>query len=218
MTIQDVPDLAAAEARPADGVLLEFLAPGIVHALGNHLFAIQGCAHVLRDGTVARRERTTILEAATQAEHALDVLRLLAADPLTGPRSEQPGVLLARLAPLCRVPLRDRGLQLVLDHSSSRRPRVVEARSFTRAVVDLLLRISGALPAFVEGSVFLDLADQVDGSILLEIAIEFAPSCLPFPMDKARLAAAFSRAHDALGIAAELDADGGLRIRIPTVR
>lgn len=200
-----------------DGILLEFLAPGLVHSLGNHLFAIQGCAHVLREGQVSQRQRATILEAATQAESALDVLRLLGSGESIE-RREQAGVLLARLAPICRVPLRDRGLRLEIDHSSARRPRVVDARGFSRVVVDLLLRVAGQLPAFVEGTIHLDLADQDAHSVALELGIEFEPTCLPFPMDLSVVGEDLVREHDPQGVVVTMLDDDTMRVRVPVAQ
>lgn len=215
--IVELAPLACLGAMPrayGGGALLEFLIPGIVHALGNQVFAIQGCAHVLRDGKIGRRQRATILDAATAAEHALDVLRLLGPDDGLIERREQAGVLLARLAPLCRIPLRDRGLRLDIDRSCRGRPRVVDARVFARTVVDLLLRIATRLPAFVQGTLRLDLAEQDAVSVTLDASIELEPTCLPFPMDLGAVGTDLATAHDAAGVTAGMRGRA-LRVRVP---
>ena len=56
---QTVPDPVASRSI---GHLLEFLAPGLVHGLGNSLFAIRGAAHVLgvADRDPIRSQRVVI--------------------------------------------------------------------------------------------------------------------------------------------------------------
>jgi hypothetical protein len=206
-----------AQAVPTDGDLMAFLAPGLVHALGNHLFAIQGSAHVLKEGKAGLRERGTILEASNRAQQALDILRLLATPDEDPAPVEQPGVLLTQLAPLCAVPLRERGLRHHLDFASPRsRPRGVPARRFIRAYLGLLQRVSEGLPPFVHGTLITEFRHQDQGSVTFELAVEFAAHCLPFPVDVDGIVAHCNEGHAHDGVhAAPIDARR-IRVRVAT--
>lgn len=206
-----------ATTLPSDGDLMAFLAPGLVHALGNHLFAIQGSAHVLKEGKAGLRERGTILEASNRAQQALDVLRLLATPDEDPAPVEQPGVLLTQLAPLCAVPLRERGLRHHLDFASPRsRPRGVPARRFVRAYLGLLQRVSEGLPPFVHGTLTTKFLRQDPDAVTFEIGIEFAAHCLPFPIDLDGMVAHCNEAHAEDGVQAERVDGRRLRVRVAT--
>jgi hypothetical protein len=203
---------------PSDGDLMAFLAPGLVHALGNHLFAIQGSAHVLKEGKAGLRERGTILEASTRAQQALDILRLLATPDEEPAPVEQPGVLLTQLAPLCAVPLRERGLRHQVDFASPRsRPRGVPARRFVRAYLGLLQRMSEGLPPFVHGTLLTQLLRQDHESVTFELGVEFAAHCLPFPVDVDGIVAHCNGSHAGDGVQAERADTRRIRVRIATV-
>ncbi|MDA0934970.1 MAG: hypothetical protein O3C51_16090 [Planctomycetota bacterium] len=207
----------SSHAQPSDGELMAFLAPGLVHALGNHLFAIQGSAHVLKEGKAGLRERGTILEASNRAQQALDILRLLATPDEEPASVEQPGVLLTQLAPLCAVPLRERGLRHHLDFTSPRsRPRGVPARRFVRAYLGLLQRVSEGLPPFVHGTLTTELKRQDQGSVTFEIAVEFAAHCLPFPVDIDGIVSDCNGRHAADGVVAEAVDGRRMRVQVGT--
>ncbi len=186
-------------ARPV-GHLLEFLAPGLVHGLGNSVFAVRGGAHVLgKAGTSTARTREVVLEAAERTEHLLDVMRHLTAG---GDQDKRPaGLLMRRLVDVLKVPLRDRGLRVSFHQGSHRSPVSVDAGRLTRSVCEAVLGVAQAMPTGVEALLRLDLIDEARGATTFSIDVEAQPTFLPFPLDLAPIAAQ---------IGAAIDCDGGV--------
>lgn len=175
--------------------LLEFLAPGLLHQLRNALFAIQGQAQLLESG--ATRQRGEILDGVKRAQAALHVLRYLTEE--AGPM--QPGILLPRLLDVLRLPMRERGLSLSLQHTSKETPVRVDARLLADTVVSALRAIAARIPTGFRGGVHIDLCAQSPTSV--EVTIELVPdrAQLPFQVD---LQSVQQELH------AALSADGGL--------
>jgi hypothetical protein len=210
-------DQPLSAAQLADALLLDFVAPGLLHALGNHLFAIQGSAHVLGMTKQTTRHRETILESCGKAEHALDVLRHAGPEDADPPHVEQAGILLMRLAEVCRVPLRERGVRLELGHSSKDSPRRVDARTFIRAVCELLRCVALEVPACYSGELRLDLCEQQGAAVAVELSLRTDPGCLPF---RIALPVARAGATGVIGrLGARVDEAGPdrLKLRIPSV-
>lgn len=99
---------------------LLFAAPGIAHLLGNALFTVQGRARLLSMSlldTEATREQLdgdaqAVLEGATRSLGSLAVLRWTLAESRTPAAL---GHVLAELASVVRVPLRDHGASLRIE-------------------------------------------------------------------------------------------------------
>lgn len=207
----DVTALAAS----ADAVLLDFLAPGIIHALGNSIFAVRGCAHVLGASKQIGRQRETILAGCDRAERAVDVLRHFGpadGDPL---RAEQAGILLLRMLEVCRVPLRERGVRLEICHSSKESPRRVDGRTLARSVAEVLRCVALEVPACFSGEVRLDLCEQDRAHITIDLELRTDPGCLPFPIGLSAARANSAQVLNPLGVRVEIAAEDRLRIVIP---
>lgn len=171
-----VPNRVAAE-------LLRFVAPGILHGLGNSLFAIRGHAQLLRGSeNEVGRSRAAILKASEKSLRGLDVLRFLAAEA-EGHSSSQAGILLHRLCDFVRIPLSEHGLRLTFEHKSSQTPMSVEGTALCQCVVELLRQLVCSLPASYEGCAIVDLVAQRKRSVAIEVQLRSSPSLLPFPID-----------------------------------
>lgn len=198
--------------------LLAFLAPGIVHALGNSLFAVSGNAQFLSDQRQpTSRLRGVILGAVENAEHAVDLLRCLSEPSGDDRRPEQAGVLLNRLAPILRVPLRDRDLGLEIGHSSTETPRSVAVRPFVLAVAEATRLAHELLPRFVDGALHLDLCRQSRGSLDVVFEVRTRSQLLPFPLQFDAVAERMSAwtARERVSVASE--AGARLTLTLPTV-
>ena len=174
--------------EPARPESLAFLAPGLLHHLGNVLFTIQGNAQAL--GTVdapASRELTAVLGAVERGAHALRVLRGLLGDP-AAPQVDA-STLLDQLGDLLRVPVREARQSFELRHSARRLPVLVDPSEFCRTVVDLVQGLVAILPNGVQGTVVVDLFDQGEGHVTVRVAFQPPAGALPFPIatDELRL-------------------------------
>jgi hypothetical protein len=198
---------------------LAFLAPGLLHQLGNVLFTIQGNAQTLadpRDG--GGRERAAILAASERGGQALRLLRCLLGDPAAPP--VQAGVVLTQLGDLLRVPLREVRQLLELRHTAAQTPVFVAPTDFCIAVAEALRSLVTILPTGVHGTLVLDLCDH--GPRHATVRVLFAPpaGALPFPLDVGELLARYAtgqlrthsrpvvRAH-AMGLELVFPAAGG---------
>jgi hypothetical protein len=170
------------------GPLLEFLAPGVLHGLGNDLFAIRGNAEILAEKGRPARERDAILAATQHAEHTLDILRLLSA-PTGRDQHRQAFALLRHIGEACRFPLRERAVRIVLEHTSHDTPVLVDGSALVRGVVAVVRALAECLPPVSKAILRLDLRHQdqrrVEVAARLEPGVEF----LPFPIDLAGVVA-----------------------------
>lgn len=167
--------------EPARPESLAFLAPGLLHHLGNVLFTIQGNAQALGSADVpASRELTAVLGAVERGAHALRVLRGLLGDP-AAPQADASG-LLDQLGDLLRVPVREARQSFELRHSARRLPVLVDPSEFCRIVVDLVQGLVAILPNGVHGTVVVDLFDQGEGHVTVRVAFQPPTGALPFPI------------------------------------
>ena len=166
--------------------LAQFLAPGLVHGLGNSLFAIQGHAQLIRGcESEVNRARGGILKAAENALHGLDVLRFVLGE--AGERDlTAPGSTLHRLCDYLRVPLRDRGIRVVYGDESQETPIPVDGVGLCQCVVELVRRVCQVLPSSFAGQMHIVLAAQRRDAIVVALRLETGPSLLPFPVDLVR--------------------------------
>jgi hypothetical protein len=169
---------------------LAFLAPGLLHQLGNVLFTIQGNAQMLGGAEDTGRERAAILTAAERGSQAIRLLRCLLGDPAAPPT--QAGVLLGQLAEMLRVPLREQRQMLELRHTARQTPVFVSPSDFCIAVAEALRALVTVLPNGVHGTLVLDLCDQ--GARHATVRVLFAPlaGALPFPLDVDELLARYT--------------------------
>ena len=196
--------------------LAQFVAPGLLHRLGNSLFSIQGHAQMLR-GTEAEiaREKGAIQKASEKALNALQIFRYLIAEPDAAP-APQAGILLHRLCDYLRIPMRERGLSIQFEHGSSETPVGVNGTTLCQVVVGMLRHLVGALPCGFEGRVTIDLVSQGPDGLTLSLRVETSPSFLPFPVhleDVVRHASALLELHSV-----RVEASGDqqtLRLRVP---
>ncbi len=197
--------------------LVDFAASGLLHWLGNSLFAIQGHAQMLGlDPAPRARGVQEVLKGARQAQSALDVFRWLVADR----RSTQPiqiGVLLPRLCEGIRIPLRARGIGLDHLHTSNETPRHVCGVVATQAIVGVVRTLVGRLPAGYEGRLVLDLTRQTPN---VELALRLVPAgaMLPFRVAIPEIAAAANDSVRGLDVAVAGDHVGQrLTLTLPPV-
>ncbi len=171
----------ASERFPAE--MLQFIAPGFMHAMGNCLFSIHGHAQLLRGGdTEIARDKSAIVKASERALHALDVFRYVIGDP--GPEvAPQAGILLHRLCDHLRVPLREYGLIVRYLHASSQTPVHVDGIALSQVVVEVTRQLATHLPGGVEGAIEIDLSAQRPDGVTVTFAVQNDPSHLPFPFD-----------------------------------
>ena len=195
--------------REALAPLLEFLTPGLLHSLGNHLFAIQGNAQVLgiKEAEIAR-ERRAILEAAGKAQATLDIIRCLSGEELEQ-GAEQAGMILRRLCDVSGVPLREAGLRCMLTHSSIETPVQVDCSIFTRCLIETLRRIREELPSGFDGNLHIDLRSQGPETLAIGMQIQQDPSLLPFPIDLKAIATRAEEFLETLGARLEGPSESG---------
>jgi len=169
---------------------LAFLAPGLLHQLGNVLFTIQGNAQTLGGAdTAIGRELAAILAASERGGQSLRLLRCLLGDPSAGP-AEASG-LLTQLGELARVPLRELRHVLDLRHSARKVPVFVAPSDFCIAVAEALRSLVLILPNGVHGTVVLDLCDQGPRHATVRVVFQPPAGALPFPLDVGDLLARY---------------------------
>jgi hypothetical protein len=203
---------AAAEGNPG---LFEFLAPGLLHELGNAVFKIQGHAQAAAlPGTGAGRALGEVQKHAQQAKALLELVRCLVQDGAGV--AMQCGVLLPQVCELLEVPLRGHGLRVRFQHSSRQSPGSAPVATTARAVLGLARELARAVPIGFRGVLVVDLQQQTP-VIVLRLAVTGDPALLPFPID---LRGALARANAwlaALPVGAGPTADGrALELRIAT--
>ena len=155
---------------------LAFLAPGLLHQLGNQLFAIQGSAQLLPEDAVTLRPR--ILAAVQRGNETLRVLRALLGDAMS-PRLPLAQAL-EPLLQVARVSLRERGHRLEAPGSPADGGMVDGAAvvAGTAHAISLLVEL---VPSGVAGTFSVQGAMTAGAAT---VAIRFAPAAgsLPFPL------------------------------------
>ena len=208
----------AAVSRPqvteeAEAILLAI--PGLIHSLGNALFAIQG--HGQRVGITSpdlEAEKAAILRAVGQAQGGLEVLRHLA----DGAHRPAPaGILLHRLCEILKLPVRDHGLRLELQQSSRQSPETVDGTLLCRALATTIGTLVTELPPGLSGSLSVDLVSQTEEHLDILVRVETDGQRLPFPLGLENMARTLGRRL--AGSGAELlgpEPENTLRLRLPT--
>jgi len=207
---------AATVADRAAAELLRFVAPGVLHGLGNSLFAIRGHAQLLR-GTESEvgRSRGAILNASEKALKGLDVLRYLAAES-EDLATSQAWILLHRLCDFLRIPLLERGVTLVFGRNSSETPMRVEGTALCQCVVELLRQLAERLPSSFQGEALVDLAARRRGAVAVAVAVRSGPAQLPFPVDLAGALSAAARLLEHHGVLVEtMSEEQQVRLLVP---
>jgi hypothetical protein len=204
------PELAptelAARRRERVGRALGFLAPGLIHWLGNSLFAIQG--HVQMLGLRSQEPSRTvgeIMKGSRRAQHALDLLRHVVAED--GGTAVQVGTLLPRLCELLLVPLRDHGVRIEYRHSSHESPVAASGAVLCLSVVEVVRMLVGRLPPAFRGELQVDLARQADW-IELRLRLVHARDLLPFPYESGSFTAQLEAGLADLGARLRAEPDG----------
>lgn len=155
---------------------LAFLAPGLLHQLGNQLFAAQGSAQLLPDAETEHKAR--ILAALARGGEALRLLRALLGDAST---PQLPlGKALAPLLEAARVSLRERGHQLAVAPPVGTDP-LVDAAAVLDWTAEALCLLADVVPTGVTGSFALASRAAADGAVVT-IRFERAAGSLPFPL------------------------------------
>lgn len=209
--------LAPEQASPARDALW-FALPGLVHQLGNALFAVQGHAMGLtRAGTGADQAQRGILGATERASGALAVLRCLLPDSADLPIPAHQ--LLTQIAELLRVPMRERGLRLELsprDDSSKPGPDTpLAGAAAARRLVAGVHCLVAALPTGTRGTVQVSAARGSGAAMAVDVAFVPDPGTLPFPIDYAAVGRCVD---DSVGAAAVRRTVGtqGMELVLPT--
>ncbi|MBK8976973.1 MAG: hypothetical protein IPM29_13735 [Planctomycetes bacterium] len=206
-------------AASASNGAIDFLAPGLIHALGNSLFAIRGLAQLLGDGSSAATaaRSATILEACARADHALDVLRWLSPAPGDGDEPAPAGELLGSLARLATVSFRERGLRLALEDDAVQCAGLVSGGPFMQAVTALLRVLCGLLPPGVDATVRVGVRVDEAGDVAVRALVERPEAGLPFPLGLEDVAARLAAELGQVARAARVETDGpqALNLRVP---
>ncbi|MCY2956888.1 MAG: hypothetical protein NT107_07635 [Planctomycetota bacterium] len=152
------------------------LAPGVVHHLGNVLFTLQGRAVLLP----ASRERDSLLEGATRAQHTLQALRWMLGEGLEQPVAT--GEVVQRLVELLRVGYRENGISLLCTeaHATSACDPILMTRLLTTLCRTASAGVGGG------GKIHLDCVDDA-GELLLLLRVEGLAATLRFPLSAERL-------------------------------
>jgi hypothetical protein len=165
---------------------LWFAAPGLAHQLGNALFTLLGRARLLPAAGEPLRpdDRQAVLEGAERARSCLCVLRwLLDDDALDAAGSQPAAAVLAQVAEVLRVPLRDRGLTLELLPDVADCKDSVAAGPVARLLVAVCARLSALAVPGPGGTLRIGLQQPGAGSADFVFTMLPTPGGLPFPVD-----------------------------------
>lgn len=198
--------------------LLEFVTPGVVHRLGNSLFAVRGAAHVLGAADQNHvRSRELLLEATERAQEALDLLRFLSSDGEDQPTSTC-NVVLTRLFDVLRMPLRERGLRVEWTPSPDGDLRVVSAAGATRAVCEAAVTACESLGAGQTGGLIVSTRADAEDDVVFAFEVETAKAILPFPIDFARLGPEIEARLDSDMVEVVVAESDRLELRLPAAK
>jgi hypothetical protein len=163
---------------------LAFLAPGLLHQLGNQLFLVQGCAQLLPEASTDIR--ASILAAAARGGETLRLLRALVGDPV--PQRLPLAQALAPLVDVARVSLREHGHQLTVPASAAADATPVDAGVALAYTAQALCLLVGVVPAGVTGR-FSVATGTAAAAALVTVRFEPAAGSLPFPLATAEIGA-----------------------------
>lgn len=156
---------------------LAFLAPGLLHQLGNQLFAVQGSAQLLPDDAVNLRAR--ILAAADRGSETLRVLRALLGDP--APLRLPLERAMAPLLDVARVALRERGHRLDWRSTPAAAGVAVDAGVVVERAAQTLCLLVEVVPEGTTGTFVFEGAATAPATVL-RLCFEPASGSLPFPL------------------------------------
>ena len=179
-----------ARVSPATAADLAFLAPGLVHQLGNLFFGLQ--AHALQaDPQAAGPALQAIAGVADRGGACVRLLRHALGDGSAEPGEARRAV--ADLGELLRVAMREAGHRLETAAGEAG-GRIVDLAQFVPGALAALRSVCAALPTGMEATVRLAWSDPLGE---LEVAVAPASGNLPFPVPYDGVAAAWNaRAAD----------------------
>lgn len=160
---------------------LWYLAPGLVHLLGNALFTVHGRVRLLTVGDPAQLadDCRAIADGVDRAHEALALLRWLVEDSRQTPVALD--VVLRAVCDVARVPLRDHGLALELEAVPAMAALPVDPGPTCRLVVAVLRLLGTEHSGGAAGQVRLT-ATAVGSEVLLRFAAT-AGHGAPLPRD-----------------------------------
>jgi len=168
------------ESNGLDREALIFIAPGLVHRLGNAMFTIQGHVQLMADVESSPADRQTILQEARRGSRALTLMRTLVGHEQVD--SEAAADVLVVVGELLAIPVREAGHTLVVQPAGAVGSRAIRPGTFYPAVIHAVRLLLQALPqgrpAGIELRVDAGEHEQV------EVAVRFVPQegNLPFPL------------------------------------
>ncbi|MBX3464187.1 MAG: hypothetical protein KF830_13520 [Planctomycetes bacterium] len=187
--------------RPTcDGLAL--LMPGLLHQLGNQLFAIQGHAQLLPAGDATRG---AMLAAAARSTEVLGLWRAVLEGRSAGRLDLERA--LALLGDVARVGLRERGHGLTLTLGGATGEARCEAAAVLAATAQALQGLCDLVPGGVDGEFALAAAAE-RRAVTIRIQFVPRPGSLPFPMATATLASRWPGAHADGAVQGRALADG----------
>ncbi|MBK8100483.1 MAG: hypothetical protein IPK26_25580 [Planctomycetes bacterium] len=193
-----------AHARSDD---LWFLAPGLMHHLGNAVFAARG---QLQLAALDTERAAPALQALLRAQTALGIVRHLLPG---GGGPVALGACVHGLAEMLRVPLRDLGLRLVTADVPA--GAVVDAAALLPAILGAVRGLANAVPQGL-GAVLTLTATTDATTLALRWGLEPGPGLLPFGLDWTKLAATVRQCLP-MGVELETTATAdGLLMVLPT--
>ena len=202
---------------------LWFLAPGLSHLLGNAVFAIQGRAQLLAASpSLAQQEATAalpepsstvvgveadaraILGGVERAHLALLVLRWLR-DEVDQEEVVNAHEVVAAIAEVVRLPLRDRGFRLVTQPAEGS-PLWVAPGPFCRLLVAVCKSLTQPLGPATGGELRLSLVEQPDLRLRLGVERIAQTGMLPFSLDRLEIHRALE--SELMDLQGEVEGDG----------
>lgn len=165
---------------------LFLLAPGLLHYLGNALFAGLGRVQLLGAGSDLAADRSAIHDALDRASGGLHVLRWVLGDESQGPQALW--TVLQRLQETLRVSLREHGLRIELQGEAEAGTGTVPAAATTRALLAVVRELVQHASAGIRGAVIVKVVGC--NAVQAELLISLVPlrGGLPFPLDLPRCA------------------------------
>ena len=177
---------------PATAADLAFLAPGLVHQLGNLFFGLQ--AHALHaDPQAAGPALQATASVADRGGACVRLLRHALGDG--GPEPGEARRAVADLAEILRVSMREAGHRLETDVGEEGQ-RAVNLAHFVPGALAALRGVSAALPTGMDATIRLCWRDAAGE---LEVTVAPAAGCLPFPVAYDTLTQAWAARAEAAG-------------------
>ena len=170
---------------------MSFVAPGIVHRLGNAMFTIQGHAQLLVGVGPEGRERRSILAAVERSARTLALMRALLGHQAGA--AENAIELLALLGDVLGVPVRESGHTLTTRLPEDTDYRGVDPGAFCPVVLEAVRVLIGVLPSGQVGRIELALVDGDGSEVVVQVRFTAKDGSLPFPLDTGEIEAALGR-------------------------